>query len=397
MRVDHSGQLVDSSNIYIKPNMVNDPQKTKSSKAMPNEWTKVVAPPSKHTVPASTKKTKAKKSKPKQAEEKSKVETKKTKTNKSKEKPKDTSSDAKKKSKDEPASEKKDTFKDEDTKRQSTKRQIKVGHKTVEIEQPPKTLLLIWALVSAELALDLVTTGIAFSAFLSAPGTCCGDSINNGPLPLVTTIPFFFLVIAELVFLLRAIMLTLFPSWMMNQAAEVDPEDQKKYCFCGCKWTPKYMMWLVNFLTVINPFFGFAIAWQLMYQSDITEALTVMGLELVTIILHFLSVYLEKAATTWKLKLMHSIIIIPWLATLGINVWYINRGGVCYDTLLETFWYKGCEVCPSGMRPVNGTLCPTTTLVDGVNQTTYESYQIWDLDSETNCDADALTCWFPYS
>jgi hypothetical protein len=133
-----------------------------------------------------------------------------------------------------------------------------------------------------------------------------------------------------------------------------------------------------------------------MYQSDQTEALTVMGLEGATIILHFLSVYLEKAATTWYLKLMHSIIIIPWLATVGINVWYINRGGVCYDALLETFWYKGCEICPDRMLPVNDTLCPTTILVDGVNETTYESYSIWDLDSATNCDEDALVCWFPF-
>jgi hypothetical protein len=307
---------------------------------------------------------------------------------------KDTSSDAKKKSKDKSAPEKRDTFRVEGAKGQSSTRQIKVGHKTVDFEQPPKSLILIWALVSAELGLDLVTTGIAFSAFLAKPGTCCGSSINNGLFPLATTIPFFFLVIAELIFLLRSIKLTLFPSWMMNQAEEVDPEDRKKSCCCGC--TPKVMIWLVNLLTVINPFFGFAIAWLLMYQADQTDALTVMGLEAATIILHFLAVYLEKGATTWKLKLMHSIIIVPFLGTLGINLWYMYRGGVCYDTLLETFWYKGCEICPNGRWPVNDTLCPTTTLVDGVNETTYESYEFWDLDSATNCVEDTQTCWFPF-
>jgi hypothetical protein len=328
MRVDHTGQLLDSSNTYIKSNVVNDLEETEKSE---------------HTS----------------------------------------------------ASEKKDTFTDENAKKQSSTRQIKFGHKQVEIEQPPKTLLLIWALVSAELGLDLVTTGIAFSAFLAKPGNCCGIPINNGLLPLATTIPFFFLVLAELIFLLRAIMLTLWPNQMMNQAEEVDPDDRKKSCFCCCKWTPKVMMWLVNFLTVINPFFGFAIAWLLMYQSDQTEALTVMGLEVATVILHFLSVYLEKAATTCKIRLMHSTIVVPLLATLGINAWYMYRGGVCYDSLLETFWYKGCEICPNGMLPVNDTLCLTTDY--GVNETEYRSYAFWDLDSATNCEEDALVCWFSYS
>lgn len=402
MRVDHTGQCVDSSNTYIKGKMANDSKKkaTKSSaihndrKSDIEKWSKIVPPPTKHTVPESTKsiskKGKPKKSKSKEidkvpaaAKEKSKADATSAKASASK-------------SKNKVAPKEKETARDADMTKQSSKRQIKVGHKTVEIEQPTKTLILIWLLVAAELGLDLVTTGIAFTAFLSEPGDCCNEPINSGALPLGATIPFFFLVIAELIFLLRAIMLTLWPGWMTNQAEDMDPEEQKKKCCCGGKWTPKFMMWLVNFLTVINPFFGFAIAWMLMYQSDKDEALIVMGLEGATIILHFLSVYFEKAATTWKLKLMHSIIIIPWLATLSINVWYINREGVCYDALLETFWYKGCEICPNGMRPVNDTLCPTTTMVDGVNQTTFESYNFWDLDSATNCDTGSQVCWFPY-
>ncbi|CAJ1945256.1 unnamed protein product [Cylindrotheca closterium] len=269
------------------------------------------------------------------------------------------------------------------------KRIIRVGHKTMEIEDPPKTLLLIWILMAAKLVLDLVTSAIAFTAFLEEPGLCCDTPINTGLGPLAVVIPFFILVLLELVFLLRSVVLTLFP-WMMVS----DVEDQKKCSLTN--WNAKFCVWMVNILTIINPYFGLGISWMLMYQSDKVEALTVMGLELATIILHFISVKLENAASNWLLKLMHASIVLPWLAGMSINVWYINRGGVCYDSALETFWWKGCEICPSGLQPVNDTLCPTTTLVNGTNVTTYEDIAIWDLGSATNCAADPQVCWFEY-
>eukprot|EP00980_Cylindrotheca_fusiformis_P016838 scaffold5085_cov115-Cylindrotheca_fusiformis.AAC.3 len=423
MRVDHTGRCVKDSNKYLNPILAmtrdtkktnsggkkassdskktsSDSKKTKKSKAADSDskkgskiWTKVVPPPSKHTVPASKKSAKKSKGSTKpDVKSKDKNKDKKSPTKNS------TTSAAKDAKENPPASSKRISSSSDNTKKKEKepkKRKIKIGHKTVEIEQPPKTLLLIWLLMASELALDLVTTGIAFVAFLAEPGDCCDKPINSGAGPLSVTVPFFFLVIAELIFLLRSILLTLWPKWMMNQAAEMDPEEQKKTC-CSCKWTPKIMMWLVNYLTVINPFFGFGISWMLMYRSDKDEALVVMALEAVTIILHFVSVHLEKAATTWKLKLMHGFILVPWLATLGINVWYINKGGVCYDTVLETFWYKGCEICPNGVRAVNDTLCPTTTLVNGVNETTYETYGLLDLDSATYCDGEKDVCWFPY-
>jgi hypothetical protein len=64
MRVDHTGQLVDSSSTYVESNMVNDSPKTRNSRTMhtdkktksdANDRTKVVPPlsprPSKQTVP----------------------------------------------------------------------------------------------------------------------------------------------------------------------------------------------------------------------------------------------------------------------------------------------------------------------------------------------------------
>ena len=276
-----------------------------------------------------------------------------------------------------------------DGKPESSRRKISVGSKEIEIETPPKTLVLIWLLVAAELCFDLITSAIAFAAFLQEPEECCGETISTGATPLGSTISFLFLVIAELIFLLRAIKLTLWPNPSIQEAEA----ETKSSCLRPSNWGPKFFIWLVNFLTVINPYFGLIIAWMLMYQSDKNEALTVMALEAVTIILHFLSVYIEKSAQTWKGKLLHGSVIIPWLATLSINIWYLNQGGVCYDTSLKTFWYTGCEICANGERLVNGTWCPVMT----DNTTTFEKAFIWELESDTFCeDGGNKVCWFDY-
>jgi hypothetical protein len=67
-------------------------------------------------------------------------------------------------------------------------------------EKPPKTLVIIWALMAAELVFDLATTMLAFANFLDTQ-TCCDYEIKRGPLPMSSTIPFFFLVVAEITFL----------------------------------------------------------------------------------------------------------------------------------------------------------------------------------------------------
>jgi hypothetical protein len=278
------------------------------------------------------------------------------------------------------------------------KKKIKVGGTEVEIDKPPKILMIIWILMLAELGLDLVTSAIAFLAFLKDPGMCCDVQINSGIGPLAVAIPFFFLVMSELIFLLRAIVLFLGPNVMAGEDGDIENVPISKKIVCCCKWSSKFIMLLVNFLTIINPFFGFAIAWMLIYQSDKTEALTVMGIELVTIILHFISVHLEKAAKSWHMKLIHGIIIIPLLATIGVNVWFIHKGGVCYDSSLETFWYKGCEVCGDGSPAIADTefisKCPTT--LSGSNETTYEFFDLLSLDSNTTCTEEKKVCWFSY-
>ena len=76
---------------------------------------------------------------------------------------------------------------------------------------PPKSLVVIWILMAVELGFDLITTGIAFVSTLGTD-KCCGHTVYMGPLPMTTSIPFFFLIVAEITFLIRAILLTLWPS-----------------------------------------------------------------------------------------------------------------------------------------------------------------------------------------
>jgi hypothetical protein len=120
-----------------------------------------------------------------------------------------------------------------------------------------------------------------------------------------------------------------------------------------------------------------------MYQSDKTEALIVMGLKAFSILLHFVSVHLEQSASTLKLKLIHVLAIIPWVATFVMTTLYLQKGGVCYDSGMESFWYKGRKIYPDGSAPVDGANCAITTLVNGTNVTEYQSFVLWDLDHGT--------------
>jgi len=272
-------------------------------------------------------------------------------------------------------------------------RSVMLGRREIKIETPPRGVVLIWSLIAAELLFDLVTTGIAFAAFFSDPRVCCEEDIENNFSPLATSIPFAFLVIVELGFLLRAIRITLWPPNMTEE--ELDPN---RSCFSKLFFgsNPGIVVAIINLLTIVNPFFGFFIAWMLIYQSSEQEAYLVIGMECVSIILHFISVHYEGQARTFLSKLMHSLVIVPFVASGVLLSWYLQVQGICYNSELDLFWFDGCEVCPNGLPPEDG-LCPTTSLVNGVNQTVYREYFLWELKQNTTCD-DKLglrMCFFP--
>jgi hypothetical protein len=316
---------------------------------------------------------------------------------------------------------------------------------------PPKSLVIIWILMAAELGFDLITTGIAFFSSMAGKTECCGSNISMGPLPMTTTIPFFLLIVAEITFLGRAILLTLWPSnfetsriathggtddddddevgfevtiqkndddnknddeggnktaltaLSSKQDDNVEelykdeiPEfingsnsDSKKSrggcfcsclkCFCSCflRWNAKMILCILNLLTLLNPFFGCLIAWILLYQSDKTESFIVLGIESLSIILHFISVRMEGGLRTWYSKLLHSIAILPFLVTVTLVLVYIREGGVCYSVEKEMFSFSGCEICPDTLLPpdING-MCFESTDDGGGNYTSSSIYSL---------------------
>ena len=66
-----------------------------------------------------------------------------------------------------------------------------------------------------------------------------------------------------------------------------------------------------------------------------------------------------------------------------------------YDTSLQTFWYRGCEICDDGEPLINGTMCAIG--VDENNETIYDTPPIWELESNSTCEENITkVCWFPY-
>jgi len=226
--------------------------------------------------------------------------------------------------------------------------------------RPRKSLVIIWLVVLAELSFDLGTTIIAFRAMFQEEHACCGKPLNLGPLPLSVATPFIFLIVLELLILVRAVVLTIWPSILdhQKQTHNEDGTRQKglfRLCFCNCfKWSVKSLLRAINVLVLLNPFFGCIIAWMLLYQSDKDESFLVLGLEGSSIILHFISIKLEGSVNNWKQFLFHCMPLIPFLASVSLVLFYLKQEGVCYVVAQAVFQFQGCEICPNGFPPING-------------------------------------------
>lgn len=404
---------------------------------------------------------------------------------------------------------------------------------TLNVERvPPKSLVIVWALMTAELAFDLVTTIIAFIATFD-DGTCCGSPIYLGPLPLSVTIPFFVLVLTEFMFLARAVMLTLWPSKFATSSIGDDDDDNDNHdggssssktdeerddgtssnnkedsvdgqekdkkgqtvvkpgsvvvsscnvktnkqpvkersitssgqegskkvsisksdvetgqsrstsvvkknnqvtckdeepvfvdgrtdgngdrrrrfgisqALCCCfEWNAKVVLAVLGVLTLLNPIFGCIIAWMLLYQSNRIESFIVLGLEGASIILHFIGIRLEGGFRTWKSKLLHSLILLPFLVTVTLVLVYLREGGVCYDVQSQLFLFSGCEVCEDGSPPVDGQ-CSNVTVTDGssfgglINADKFDINNFGALTERgmaqsTYCSPDVNFCFYPF-
>lgn len=337
---------------------------------------------------------------------------------------------------------------------------------------PTKTIVVIWILFAAELGFDLVTTAIAFAATSNQSDECCGHTVFMGPLPMTTLIPFFFLIVAEITFLVRAILLTLWPSVyetarlaahgeddecgggceddqigfevnikkadsegtadnsdeettasrgniegeaedattedlqrdgekgadtpVAEPKAETDAEKGiddastsdddpvpdvairdgdpefvettngaagsesgfwKRLCCCFLRWNARMILAVLNLLTLANPFFGCLIAYILLYKSDKNESFVVLGIESLSIVLHFVSVRMEGGLRTWYSKLLHSVALLPFLVTVVMVLVFLREGGMCYTVETKLFGFSGCEVDAS---PAEG-MCRNST------------------------------------
>jgi hypothetical protein len=279
-------------------------------------------------------------------------------------------------------------------------------------KRPPRSLVLIWAIVAAELGFDLATTIIAFQSFIEQD-TCCGGPITLGVIPIGSTIPFFMLVVAELAFLIRAIVLTMWPSMMTgDESTELTMEELemgvgkqreqggrcRRYLCCFLRWKVHVLLQFLNFLVLLNPFFGCIIAWILMYQSDKTEAFIVLGMEGAALILHYVSVWLEGSLKTLGGFLFNSIPVIPFAVSIGLVLWYLKQGGVCYLADENLFKFTGCEICN-----ITGVLqpCPNSTnLFTGITEiASLEEARDKVLERNnqgTYCSAEKNFCFFDY-
>jgi hypothetical protein len=273
-------------------------------------------------------------------------------------------------------------------------------------EKLPRTLVIIWVVVAAELGFDFATTIIAFLSFLKE-ATCCDKPIELvvGNIPFITTIPFFVLVMVELVMLIRVIVMTLWPKASSTRDDDIESIEQStcRRCCCYClKMKAKGLMGFMNYLVLLNPIFGCLIAWMLMYQSDKTEAFTVLGLEGASLILHFASVCLEGSFRTCRQITFHSLPLIPFFVSIGMVGYYLKQGGVCYIPKEKIFRFSGCEICPNLLgvpEPCPKNISDIFDFSGGDMPNSLDS--IWDeitgrTTQSTYCSADVSFCFFDY-
>ncbi|KAG7358748.1 hypothetical protein IV203_015337 [Nitzschia inconspicua] len=280
-----------------------------------------------------------------------------------------------------------------------------------KIEQKPsRSIVVIWLIVASELGFDFGTTVIAFLSFLEED-TCCGQPISLGPLPIGVTVPFLLLILTELALLVRAIVLTLWPSLLVGSDDDTETDDledpgrkdkrRSSLMRCCCRffrWKISILLQLMNVLILLNPFFGCIIAWILMYQTDETEAFVVLGLEGGSLILHFVSVWLEGSYRTCKDIAINLIPVIPFFVSIGLVTYYLKQGGVCYLVEERVFKFTGCEVCN-----ITGVLepCPAgTSFLDEITDLdSFDKFRdkvLERTDQGTYCSVERSFCFYSY-
>lgn len=240
---------------------------------------------------------------------------------------------------------------------------------------PPFLVVLVWLLLGLELAFDLLTSGIAVVS-LTQSFECCGEPIDfkaHGGRLLGILVPFFVLLYAEIAVLLLSIKhyLSMTPRQRQREAERQELLSERAWFpFLGKTFSDR----LINFLFTFNPFFGFFVAYLLLYNSSRMECFLVMGLEAGSVVLHFASVWMEGLMRSPWAVLWHFIPVLPLLVTVYLILEFMDAEGVCYFVKDGLFLFTcplGCAngtlanedgLCPDGMPGYRlGEYCPDNT------------------------------------
>ncbi|KAL7560168.1 hypothetical protein ACA910_016597 [Epithemia clementina (nom. ined.)] len=231
----------------------------------------------------------------------------------------------------------------------------------------------------AELGLDLGTTVISFVSLIES-FDCCGNVIDAGGLTMGITIPYFVLIVAEMVFLgLEVKHARGNSAWDAERLRRIDDENDDLEFFddedsfdseddddehhdrdeeerlCSCS---KF----VSLLILANPFLGCLISWVLLYEvSSKNDAFLILFLEAGSVVLMFLALYLERATLNFCSMVVHGIPLLPFAATVFVVWYYLEKGGICFRD--GNFWFDGCGLCAHNTpSPPDGGPCPNGTL-----------------------------------
>ena len=150
------------------------------------------------------------------------------------------------------------------------------------VHRPPKSLLIVWFIVLGQLMLDLVTTIMSYIQ-LNQDWDCCGYKGNIGPIPKAVTDPYLVLIMLELSFLFRSMFVTLFPK-SAEAHSETRREKKRRSClprmlFACMKWNATMILEGLELSLILNPFFGAAVAWILLYQTSKNWAFAALALQ----------------------------------------------------------------------------------------------------------------------
>jgi hypothetical protein len=176
--------------------------------------------------------------------------------------------------------------------------------------------------------------------------------------PLAIVVPYFFLVVAEMVLLVQAIQLTVWPQQPEQEKNDYPPTTTIRWriqswldCCLGRK--AQKLFQLNSFLLTFNQFFVVVVVWTIVFQFSKQDCVIVLLLESASLLLHVLSLCWgdNEKRNSVLLICIHLIPVIPFLALVRLILVFQQQGGVCYLVKDANFWFDGCRLCSNGLPP----------------------------------------------